>query len=335
MSVQGRARVGVDAPGGSRRRGAVPGGRAAGAAARRGPRLLRQRGGGAGGGGRAARPLRRPRSGPSMRGAATPANLARLVPVPLAPEALVTLLCGSAPLLDGAPVAAEPGDGRVLLTLRDGRPGAAAGGRARARRSSPRGCGASPPAARCRPASTPSSRSTAPAPACASRPTCRRAPPRPAWPSRSTGASWRSTGPSTPPSSGSSPPAGARVVDLDPPAALGSPLTAAPRSHRGPEPPPARQDELLPLGDHRLLGHRRGRGGGAGHRPVGLRRQGAVAGRRGGAGALPRRPRRRPGPVRALHLDGRRRLPGGAGGPHAQGRRAGGPAGRRSRTPSG
>jgi hypothetical protein len=33
---------------------------------------------------------------------------------------LVTLLCGSAPLLDGAPVAAEPGDGRVLLTLRDG-----------------------------------------------------------------------------------------------------------------------------------------------------------------------------------------------------------------------
>jgi hypothetical protein len=55
-----------------------------------------------------------------LRGAATPANLARLVPVPLPPEALVTLLCGSAPLLDGAPLSAEPGDGRVLLTLRRG-----------------------------------------------------------------------------------------------------------------------------------------------------------------------------------------------------------------------
>jgi hypothetical protein len=55
-----------------------------------------------------------------LRGAATPANLARLVQVPLAPEALVTLLCGSAPLLDGEPVSAEPGDGLVLLTLRDG-----------------------------------------------------------------------------------------------------------------------------------------------------------------------------------------------------------------------
>ena len=32
----------------------------------------------------------------------------------------MTLLCGSAPLLDGAPVAAEPGDGIVLLTIRDG-----------------------------------------------------------------------------------------------------------------------------------------------------------------------------------------------------------------------
>ena len=51
------------------------------------------------------------------RGAATPANLARLTQVPLEPEALVTLLCGSAPLLDGTPLAAEPGDGRVLLVI--------------------------------------------------------------------------------------------------------------------------------------------------------------------------------------------------------------------------
>ena len=55
-----------------------------------------------------------------LTGAATPANLARLVPLPLAPETLVTLLCGSAPLLDGVPEAAEPGDGRMLLTIRDG-----------------------------------------------------------------------------------------------------------------------------------------------------------------------------------------------------------------------
>jgi len=55
-----------------------------------------------------------------LRGAATPANLGRLVPVPLPPEALVTLLCGSAPLLEGTPVSAEPGDGRVVLTLRAG-----------------------------------------------------------------------------------------------------------------------------------------------------------------------------------------------------------------------
>jgi hypothetical protein len=56
-----------------------------------------------------------------LRGAATPANLARLVPVAIGPEALVTLLCGSAPLLIGATaVAAEPGDGSVRLTLRVG-----------------------------------------------------------------------------------------------------------------------------------------------------------------------------------------------------------------------
>lgn len=55
-----------------------------------------------------------------LRGAATPANLALLVPLALPPEVLVTLLCGTAPLLDGAPVALEVGDGVVDLTLRDG-----------------------------------------------------------------------------------------------------------------------------------------------------------------------------------------------------------------------
>jgi outer membrane lipoprotein-sorting protein len=54
------------------------------------------------------------------RGAATPTNLARLLPVALSPAELVTLLCGSAPLIDGQPVSAEPGDGRVLLTLQAG-----------------------------------------------------------------------------------------------------------------------------------------------------------------------------------------------------------------------
>jgi hypothetical protein len=54
------------------------------------------------------------------QGAATPAHLARLLPVQVTPEELVTLLCGSAPLLDGEAVSAEPGDGSVLLTLRQG-----------------------------------------------------------------------------------------------------------------------------------------------------------------------------------------------------------------------
>jgi hypothetical protein len=57
------------------------------------------------------------------RGAATPANLARLVPLPLPAEDLVDVLCGSAPL-PGAPVAAEPGPGTVRLEL-EGPEGAA------------------------------------------------------------------------------------------------------------------------------------------------------------------------------------------------------------------
>jgi Domain of unknown function (DUF4292) len=51
------------------------------------------------------------------RGAATPRNLARLVPLPLPADALVTILCGSAPLLDGRAVRAEPGKGFVALEL--------------------------------------------------------------------------------------------------------------------------------------------------------------------------------------------------------------------------
>lgn len=51
------------------------------------------------------------------RGPATPQNLARLVPVPLSAADLATLLCGSAPLLDGEPVRAAPGRGFVELEV--------------------------------------------------------------------------------------------------------------------------------------------------------------------------------------------------------------------------
>ncbi len=54
------------------------------------------------------------------RGAATPENLARLVPLPLSPTALVEILCGSAPLLSGEPVSAEPGRGYVTLRISAG-----------------------------------------------------------------------------------------------------------------------------------------------------------------------------------------------------------------------
>ena len=54
------------------------------------------------------------------RGPATRENVGRLVPVALSPEELATLLCGSAPLLDGQPVSAIPGDGVMVLTLRAG-----------------------------------------------------------------------------------------------------------------------------------------------------------------------------------------------------------------------
>jgi hypothetical protein len=54
------------------------------------------------------------------RGAATPENVGRLVPLAIAPEELVAELCG-APLLDGEAVRADPGRGHVALEVRDGR----------------------------------------------------------------------------------------------------------------------------------------------------------------------------------------------------------------------
>jgi outer membrane lipoprotein-sorting protein len=54
-----------------------------------------------------------------FRGAATPQNLALLVPLPLTPAELVAILCG-APLLAGEAVSAEPGRGYVTLELRAG-----------------------------------------------------------------------------------------------------------------------------------------------------------------------------------------------------------------------
>jgi hypothetical protein len=54
------------------------------------------------------------------RGAATRENVARLVPVPLTPAELVEVLCGSVPLLPGAPTRADPGRGFVTLVLAEG-----------------------------------------------------------------------------------------------------------------------------------------------------------------------------------------------------------------------
>ena len=52
------------------------------------------------------------------RGAATPANLSRLVPVPLSAEDLVSILLGSAPLLEGGvPVAAVQDHARLRIRL--------------------------------------------------------------------------------------------------------------------------------------------------------------------------------------------------------------------------
>lgn len=57
------------------------------------------------------------REGVFLRGAATPRNLARLLPLALPAPELVQLLCGAAPLVAGRAVSAEPGDGVLRLTL--------------------------------------------------------------------------------------------------------------------------------------------------------------------------------------------------------------------------
>jgi len=54
------------------------------------------------------------------RGAATPENLARLVPLPLPAPDLVAILLGTAPLLEGAPVRAGPERGAVELVIEEG-----------------------------------------------------------------------------------------------------------------------------------------------------------------------------------------------------------------------
>ncbi|GEJ55859.1 DUF4292 domain-containing protein [Anaeromyxobacter diazotrophicus] len=51
------------------------------------------------------------------RGEATPRNISRLLPFELPVEELVTILCGSAPLLPGAPLEVGQDDGFLLLTL--------------------------------------------------------------------------------------------------------------------------------------------------------------------------------------------------------------------------
>jgi len=54
------------------------------------------------------------------RGAATPANVSRLLPFDLPVEELVTILCGSAPILPGAPLEVGAEDAVVLLTIGQG-----------------------------------------------------------------------------------------------------------------------------------------------------------------------------------------------------------------------
>jgi outer membrane lipoprotein-sorting protein len=57
------------------------------------------------------------RKGVFFRGAATPENLARLLPLAIPAEELVLLLCGAAPIAAGRPTAVEPGDGVLRLTV--------------------------------------------------------------------------------------------------------------------------------------------------------------------------------------------------------------------------
>lgn len=57
------------------------------------------------------------RAGALYRGEDRPENLARLVPIPVGASDLAAVACGSAPLIDGRAVLAEPGDGVLLLEL--------------------------------------------------------------------------------------------------------------------------------------------------------------------------------------------------------------------------
>ncbi len=57
------------------------------------------------------------RKGIFYRGAASPENLARLLPLAIPAEELVLLLCGAAPITAGRPTAVEPGDGVLRLTV--------------------------------------------------------------------------------------------------------------------------------------------------------------------------------------------------------------------------
>jgi hypothetical protein len=57
------------------------------------------------------------REGVFLRGAATPRNLARLLPLAIPAPDLVLLLCGAAPIAAGRPTAVEPADGVLRLTV--------------------------------------------------------------------------------------------------------------------------------------------------------------------------------------------------------------------------
>jgi hypothetical protein len=57
------------------------------------------------------------------RGAPTPENVSRLLPIVMPANELVTVLCGSAPLLPGRPTSVVPGDGQLLLTIARGETG--------------------------------------------------------------------------------------------------------------------------------------------------------------------------------------------------------------------
>ncbi|MCX5730525.1 MAG: DUF4292 domain-containing protein [Deltaproteobacteria bacterium] len=67
------------------------------------------------GGGRFA--LYDARAGALYRGDDSPENLARLVPVPIGARELASVICGSAPIIEGRAVLAQAGDGVLLLEI--------------------------------------------------------------------------------------------------------------------------------------------------------------------------------------------------------------------------